>query len=85
MMHTQAKTSRITWVTCVQALLELHLVAQQHEDTHASTYIQTSFLNPQVTLPLAPHTLMIVSLTPFSLSACLSLYLPLRPCVFPRH
>lgn len=31
-----------------QALLELHLVAQQHEDTHASTYIQTSLLNPQV-------------------------------------
>ncbi|KAG0716123.1 Soma ferritin [Chionoecetes opilio] len=31
-----------------QAVLELHLVAQQHEDTHASTYIQASFLNPQV-------------------------------------
>ncbi|XP_063867282.1 soma ferritin-like isoform X1 [Scylla paramamosain] len=31
-----------------QALLELHLVAQQHEDTHASTFIQTSFLNTQV-------------------------------------
>ncbi|XP_042212274.1 soma ferritin-like isoform X1 [Homarus americanus] len=31
-----------------QALLELHMVALQHEDVHAATYIQTAFLNPQV-------------------------------------
>nr|XP_045582194.1 soma ferritin-like isoform X1 [Procambarus clarkii] len=31
-----------------QALLELHMVALQHEDVHAATHIQTTFLNPQV-------------------------------------
>ena len=40
---------RVMGLTLLQALLELHLVAQQHEDTHTSTYTQTSFLNPQVT------------------------------------
>ncbi|XP_037786771.1 soma ferritin-like isoform X2 [Penaeus monodon] len=31
-----------------QALLELHMVALQHEDIHAATLIQTNFINPQV-------------------------------------
>lgn len=76
-----ATCTRITRVTCVQALLELHLVAQQHEDTHTSTFIQTSFLNPQVILPPVPPPMPILppTLPPSSLpSICISLAMSVR-------
>ncbi|XP_071512480.1 soma ferritin-like isoform X1 [Panulirus ornatus] len=34
--------------TINEAMLELNMVALQHEDVHAATYLQTIFLNPQV-------------------------------------
>lgn len=31
-----------------QALLELYMVSLQHDDIHAATYVQTTFIHPQV-------------------------------------